>query len=59
MGCDENRTVDYWNAHKGERNAYLIKCADGTVDRESQSCESARISLIDNRFTFSIKPIQK
>lgn len=43
-GCDNNKTVEYWNEHPDERADYLKKCSNGDVDRSSQNCENARIS---------------
>ena len=44
VGCEKNYTVEYWNSHKDERNAYLKKCRNGDVNRNSENCENARLS---------------
>lgn len=43
--CDDKKTVEYWNSHKDERSHYLELCRNGSVDRGSQNCENARLSL--------------
>jgi len=54
-GCEDNYTVDYWNGHKNERNAYLSKCSNGEINRNSQNCETARKSLQRDNFSFDLK----
>ncbi|MCO6552994.1 MAG: EexN family lipoprotein [Gilliamella sp.] len=51
LGCEKNYTVEYWNSHKEERNSYLEKCANGDINRDSQNCENARISLSEDPTT--------
>lgn len=43
--CEDKKTVEYWDSHKTEREKYLKLCSNGDVDRESQNCENARLSL--------------
>lgn len=50
--CDNNKTVEYWDNHKAERKDYLKKCANGDVDRSSQTCENARISKNHDHIIF-------
>lgn len=54
LGCEKNYTVEYWNSHKEERNVYLKKCANGDINRDSQNCENARISLSEDPIDFKI-----
>jgi hypothetical protein len=54
VGCEKNYTVEYWNSHKEERKSYLEKCANGDINRDSQNCENARISLSDDPIDFKI-----
>lgn len=52
-GCGEDvKTVKYWEDNRDERKAFMKKCRDGEVDRNSQSCENARIA---NMGDFSLK----